>query len=336
MFSLLKRENKKVRLVYVTHGALGDMLMAFHLLSLADDPAVVSKTVLIRKNVGLAKQLAGLYGNAIAVQVLSPRYLFSLSFFGTYSIFGPSFSKFIHKMSLIISLIAVRGGKPILFSYKKNIRPLERALAHQIIPFDKEKLFIENIFSAIKPYTTKRDPYPVALPHNAAQEKERRIIVHPFAASPKRSFPIARWKALLGEMSKAFPEHEILITMFGKEIEQKSFLEGLPNMRFLENASIAELKSYFDRSTVFLGVDTGTTHLAAMSGIETICIASRSNPTWYPTYAPKARVLTNEKNCTCRGDKTGNCIVTVGGQAYYRCMMEVPDGDIIQAIAAAL
>jgi heptosyltransferase-3 len=94
------------------------------------------------------------------------------------------------------------------------------------------------------------------------------IVIHPFSGSPLKNWRLNSYRELAAELRlpiewTAGPEEELSEAI-----------------RF---ASLAELGSWIRAATLYIGNDSGITHLAAAVGVPTLALfGSLSRPTWVP------------------------------------------------------
>lgn len=161
------------------------------------------------------------------------------------------------------------------------------------------------------------------------------IVVQPFAASPVRSLPMSRWELLVRWIRVTYPQYSIVIS--GGPGDREASVPLLVDEKVVFIGDVVrgglagELQVLAD-AALYVGPDTGPTHLAAHLGTKTILVGNQSNPCWLPNYAPTVIILTAPEHCTCTGAKGGNCFVQFEGKEYYRCMLEVTNEEIQDAI----
>jgi ADP-heptose:LPS heptosyltransferase len=61
--------------------------------------------------------------------------------------------------------------------------------------------------------------------------------------------------------------------------------------------SFSELATIIARSYLFIGVDTGTSHVAGFLGVKSIVVAHNGTPNWLPYYNKNARIIYRVRNC---------------------------------------
>jgi len=163
------------------------------------------------------------------------------------------------------------------------------------------------------------------------------LFVHPFAGSEIRELSQARWVQLLHKLSTLYPHLKILISGAGKDDVAARHLRDAAMMgdiliNLSGKCSVQEIASLISHAAAYLGVDTGITHLASVIQAPAVLIGNNSNPFWLPTYSTNTTILTADEHCTCDGAKGGACWVTEAGQQRYRCMVEISDETILDAL----
>jgi ADP-heptose:LPS heptosyltransferase len=154
-----------------------------------------------------------------------------------------------------------------------------------------------------------------------------------FGTRPRLSFPPKRWRTLLTDISAAYPEYGLVLTGGAKDkmlIEEIS--EGLPHTRVLIGLPILEVAGIINGAAVYMGVDTGVTHVAAVLHKPSIVIGNNSNPIWWPSYNPHGTILVNSERCTCTGDKNDDCRVYEDGVGYHRCTYDISIEEVMRTL----
>jgi ADP-heptose:LPS heptosyltransferase len=95
--------------------------------------------------------------------------------------------------------------------------------------------------------------------------------------------------------------------------------------------SLLEIGAFTRDCHLFIGCDSGTTHLAAAAGVPVLCLFSAANEVdvWKPV-GPKVKVLTRHPECSpCRSHE---CVRTDG----YFCMDEITVEDVLEEVKTIL
>lgn len=202
-----------------------------------------------------------------------------------------------------------------------------------ILPYDIGVTYIENIAHALQLFgitpgggrpTLRYVPDPQILSTFKLQPK-RYVVVHPFGSNPKRSLPHSRWKTVLQHIKDSYPNHDLVVHIGPGERERAQDFTPAGVSIIGDNLHFAEAATLIENAAVYIGVDTGITHLAALIMDEVILIGNLSNPTWLPTYNPHVVILYNAHECSCKGDKSGDCRVITDEGEFLRCLYTIPD-----------
>lgn len=210
---------------------------------------------------------------------------------------------------------------------------------HKVVPFEPSLDVVPNLIALARACgmpVEDVDPHPVFTPLTTELSAPY-ICIHPFAANLKRSLPPSRWQALIAWLRKTYPSHYVVITGNGpEEALAREWFREEEGIRFALNRPIREVAGILSKAELYIGVDTGVTHLAGVLKVPSIVLENNSNPMWFPSYNPRATILVDDARCTCTGDKGGDCTVMVGGQPYFRCLYDISDEEIHSAVRAAL
>ena len=112
----------------------------------------------------------------------------------------------------------------------------------------------------------------------------RRLAIHPGSGSPKKNWPVERWSQLLAAAQPAFDEI-LLISGEADSDVTKRLISAVPrhNLRLCANLSLWDLAAELSGATLFIGHDSGVTHLAAATAVPTIALFGPTDPTiWAP------------------------------------------------------
>jgi heptosyltransferase III len=111
-----------------------------------------------------------------------------------------------------------------------------------------------------------------------------RLAIHPGSGSRNKNWPIGHWAALLGELMPMFDEVLLISGEADTEIaEVVSPLIPATKLRPCFNRSLWDLVSELSQSRIFLGHDSGVTHVAAATGVATVALFGPTDPSvWAP------------------------------------------------------
>ena len=122
---------------------------------------------------------------------------------------------------------------------------------------------------------------------NTALSSRASIAIHPGSGSPRKNWPLDRWAEVCAWLKREFPDFSLVIV--AGEAEPEGLLgefgttaRGLP---------LEELVTLFARTRLFLGHDSGVSHLAAACGARSVLLFGPTDPTLWAPPAPHVTVL---------------------------------------------
>jgi heptosyltransferase III len=112
------------------------------------------------------------------------------------------------------------------------------------------------------------------------------VVLHPFAATPEKTWPSERFIAAADQMQATGLQPMIVagpaddVTPFSK-------------FQVLRNPPLGALKSLMSGAALFIGNDSGPAHVAAAFGIPVVVLFGPSDPVTWAPWRTEARVLTS-------------------------------------------
>jgi ADP-heptose:LPS heptosyltransferase len=211
--------------------------------------------------------------------------------------------------------------------------------------FDISLLMIENLRRllphalpevAIGSQPSPQFNVPMKKPEGFPYSTGTYVVAHLFGASIAHALPPSRWRALFEHIASSHPELTVILT---GTPEQKKIAEqiavGIPTVIVRTDLSIPELSWIIDQASLYIGIDTGVTHLAGMLGQKSLVVSHCMDPAWMPSYNPHARIIYNSAHCT--PDNPASCImVKEGAHTYRRCTYDISDNFLFSSVDLAL
>ena len=120
------------------------------------------------------------------------------------------------------------------------------------------------------------------------------VALHPGSGSESKNWPLERWTELGESLLDSGSAPSLVIV--GGEADQKQLrsLESVwrgQNVAFAENLPLPELAAVLSRCALFIGHDSGISHIAAAAGAPCVLLFGRTDPAvWAPMNA-QVRVL---------------------------------------------
>ena len=137
-----------------------------------------------------------------------------------------------------------------------------------------------------------------------ASKSESTIVIHPGSGSNKKNYSSEFWINLI--RNKDFRVNHIWLILLGpaeQEWDQNILTKLLEkNLRIIHSPDKDTLLSLLKNASLYIGHDSGITHLAAMLGTRTICLFKNSDPLQWAPLGPHVTII--------RGDTPPNVIST--------------------------
>ena len=119
--------------------------------------------------------------------------------------------------------------------------------------------------------------------HNAAGFGKP-IFIHPGSGGLRKIWPLSNWWALLQYLRGSYP-NPLFLTLGPADERLRSFARAAKTLGVvtLEGLSLPSLGAWLSQGQLYLGSDSGVSHLAAVSGIPTVVIFGVTDPrVWAP------------------------------------------------------
>lgn len=182
------------------------------------------------------------------------------------------------------------GVKNYLSAYAKldDSAHATRQLAR---PLERLALFLESEEATVHPTAEDRQRAEAFL---RGREKRPVIAFHPGSGGEKKLWPLPEWQTLLQELRRQYPE--ALLLMVGGEAD-RGRLEVLKQegvWRQAVDCSLPELAAILEQATVFVGHDSGISHLAAAVKTPSVVLFGPTDPAVWAPAGAHVHVLRSE------------------------------------------
>jgi heptosyltransferase-3 len=174
-----------------------------------------------------------------------------------------------------------RAGVRSLISAYRPWRGDEHAACQLAKPLEQMALFLED--PAARVFPTREDS------EQAARHLLRsgvRVALHPGSGSQRKNWMLGRWKEVVQRLAERIPDLDLLLVGGEADLEQLDEFTrdlDLPVQR-LENLPLPELAAVLQQCQLFLGHDSGPSHLAAAVGTRCVLLYGPTDPrVWAPT-----------------------------------------------------
>jgi heptosyltransferase III len=210
---------------------------------------------------------------------------------------------------------------------------LSRLIVHDPFPPDKIHICDYHLSCVKHGGVPHSDAYPRLTPHPAGAAEpdaaagpgERIAAIHPGSGSPKKNWPFDRYL----DLAEKLRAQGFCIIWISGPAEERQFLFPASE-RVFRDASLPALVRVLSRSSLFVGNDSGISHLAAAAGAPSVVLFGPSDPAvWAPRGRTVAIVCAGEQACfPCHPDANASarpcakpCMNTVAvAHVFESCM----------------
>jgi heptosyltransferase-2 len=280
------------RILVIRGGALGDFILTLPALRLLREnfPGARLEILGYKHIVALAE--GRFYADATRCIEYGP----VAAFFARHATLDPELSEYFAGFQQIVSYLydpdgifeanlRRAGAKNILYAFRK-LDDSDHA-AHQLArPLEQLALYLEDAAARVHPAEADRAAAAAFLGDAAARPL---IAIHPGSGSPKKNWPIGNWLELAHRLSAARPEARlVLIGGEADDAQLAAFLKrwtGPPPL-LARSLPLPELAAILEQCRLYLGHDTGISHLAAAVGTPCVLLFGPTDPdVWRPANA---------------------------------------------------
>ncbi|OOP55824.1 MAG: hypothetical protein AYP45_12605 [Candidatus Brocadia carolinensis] len=250
-----------------------------------------------------------------------------------------SFKERLHQMDLIISFVSDRDQ---IFSHNLNASKARCIIHYDSFPADDEGIhmidhFLQLLDSLEITYT---DTIPKIFLNDedirfgedfvkdcGTGSKKMLIAIHPGSGSKQKCWSIERFATLISRLNQELQAHIIVVSgPADQEIIERLKAEIHDDFTLVDQLPLAKLAAVIKRCNIFIGNDSGITHLAAALGIRTIALFGPTDPKMWGPRGESVKILYNKVHCSpCVADVRRNCITPI-------CLESIKMEDIIHEV----
>lgn len=276
------------RILVIRGGAIGDFILTLPAIRLLRDhlPETPIEILGYRQIVALAEQR--FYANATRCIEYGPL----AGFFHPRATLDPELSRYFSGFQQVISYLydpdelfagcLRRAGVKNLLIASPKVGPGSHA-AHQLAaPLEQLALWLEDPSACVFPSPADLSAAERLLPAHRGPL----LALHPGSGGAQKNWPLEHWQELILAIEKRAPFDHILLIGGESDADRLTALRGLlpGKLTVLENLPLPILAAALSRCALFVGHDSGISHLAAAVGIPTVLLFGPTDPAvWAPT-----------------------------------------------------
>lgn len=289
------RTNSRGRILVIRGGAIGDFILTLPAIRLLRDhlPETPIEILGYRQIVALAE------GRFYAEATRSIEYGPLAGFFHPRAALDPELCRYFSGFQQIISYLydpdelfagcLRRAGVKNLLAASPKVGPGSHA-AHQLAaPLEQLALWLEDPAARIFP--TPADL--IAADRLLPADRGQLLALHPGSGGARKNWPLEHWRALISAVKKDSAFDHILLIGGESDADRIQALRSLlpGGLTVLENLPLPVLAAALSRCTLFVGHDSGISHLAAAVGIPTVLLFGPTDPAVWAPANPGTNIL---------------------------------------------
>jgi len=289
--------------LFFQSGSIGDFLMSVYFAENLHESGVAKEVVIFLPRNG--KFLSGFVESYPYIRVVEFSRIMALFVLLRYISFRslvflqPTLGKLPLRLKFFAWAMSRLPGS-VLIGFQ-DAGPFCKALYSVMLEYDTGKPFLETIKTALRALSIQKISEPglkVSEDKKVFEKlnvKKPYIFFHPLGFTEKRSFGKDDAAHFIRAILEKHSEWNIIIS--GSESERQKFediakLSGWESqVIFATGLSVKELASLILGAKLYVGVDTGITHLASLLGALVLCVAHNGTIHWLPFYGARTQVL---------------------------------------------
>lgn len=282
------------RILVVRGGALGDFILTLPALNLLREafPEAHIELLGYRHILSIAHQRH----YADGIRSIESREL--ASFFNPKAELDPEWSAYFSGFRQVVSYLfdpdgffesnLRRAGVKHIITGSPKITDRTHAAVQLAEPLQRLALFLDSAQAKFYPKKADQVAASEVLGDLANQPF---VAIHPGSGGKRKNWPIAKWEQAIEHLRK---QHRILIVGGESDSEELAVLRpAFPDLPILENPPLPTLGAVLSRCALFLGHDSGISHLAAAAGAPCLLLFGPTDPTIWGPAGDQVHVLTS-------------------------------------------
>ena len=157
------------------------------------------------------------------------------------------------------------------------------------------------------------------------------VAIHPGSGGWQKCWSVERFAALMNWLNREIESHIFVVSgPADGEIIKKLTAKVKDNFTLVDHLSLPKLAAVIRRCNLFLGNDSGITHLAAAMGVHTLAIFGPTDPNVWGPQGEQVKILYKKAHCSpCLADIRKNCSTQI-------CLESIKIDDVMHEIRSRL
>ncbi len=151
------------------------------------------------------------------------------------------------------------------------------------------------------------------------------LVVHPGSGSESKCWPAERFAQVADTLAREFSLQVLALEGPADELASARMCEHLGSkVRLIKNRPVIDVACVLSCARIYLGNDSGISHLAAALGVPSMVIFGPTDPDVWGPRDPLARIIAPVCDCAPCDDETRRSC------PEQRCLDEIPVGEVIK------
>ncbi|MBW7898168.1 Lipopolysaccharide core heptosyltransferase RfaQ [Candidatus Brocadiaceae bacterium B188] len=166
---------------------------------------------------------------------------------------------------------------------------------------------------------------------NIVDPKKILVAIHPGSGSRQKCWPVTRFVALINWLSRELQAHILVVSGPADQgITERLKAGGSKDIILADQLPLPKLAAVLKRCNLFIGNDSGITHLAAALGVHTIAIFGPTDPRIWGPRGDLVKIIYKEVPCSpCGADTRRGCSV-------QRCLEYIKTEDVMHEVRCSI
>ncbi len=282
----------KPRILVIRGGAIGDFILTLPALRLLREafPGAHLEILGYRHIVAIAER------RFYAEAARSIEYAPLAGFFVPGSALAPDLVEYFAGFQQVISYLYDPSGffeanlrRAGVRNFLASFKPIDdsaHAAVQLALPLQQLALYLESHSAVVFPSAEDR----AAASRFLGSGEQPLVAIHPGSGSARKNWPVERWAALGAQLLARDPPPRLVV--IGGEADRAA-LDGLQSAPalFARDLPLPHLAAVLERCALFLGHDSGISHLAAAVGARCVLLFGPTDPAIWAPANPSVRII---------------------------------------------